>query len=61
MRGKYKVVLAVELSKCLEQNQIVNIFTYISKFYHTKVGFNNSNLQMACKLYEINQYSLLQI
>ena len=57
---KYKVMSAVELSICLEQNQNINIFTYISQFVHTKVGFQNSNFQMACKLYEINQYSLLQ-
>ena len=37
----------------LEQNQIFNIYTYISQFYHTKVGLQDSNLQMACKLSEI--------
>ena len=41
------------LYNVLEQNQIINIFTYVSEFYHTKVGFQDWNLQMVCKVYEI--------
>ena len=48
MRGKNKVALAVELSICFRaepDDQYIHQYNlYISQFYHTKVGFQDSYL-----------------
>ena len=55
MRGKIKLRWQWNPVYVLEQN----IHLYIPVYY-TNVDFQDSNLQKACKFYEINQYSLLQ-